>query len=100
MKWVEIISLRSYANISIEFIDALLKHLDHFDFPKDLVEFKIYQHSVVETDFSIHIYWESGKESQRESPIGLRFAAALKPWGLLNYSVWVEAGAREFAAKT
>ena len=95
MEWVEIISLRSYANISIEFIDALLKHFGNFDFPKDLVELKIYQHSVVETDLSIHIYWKSEQGSQHKSSLGLKLSYALKDLGLLNHSVWVETAAVE-----
>jgi hypothetical protein len=98
MKWVEIITLRSLGNINRELIDELLKGVDESDAATDtskhLVEIKIYRHTVVETDLSIHIYWESEKESQCESPLGLRLCSALKPWGLLNYSVWVEAAAR------
>jgi hypothetical protein len=104
MKWVEIITLRSPGNINRELIDELLKGVDESDAVTDtskhLVEIKIYRHTVVETDLSIHIYWESEKEGQCESPLGLRLCSALKPWGLLNHSVWIEAAAREFAANT
>ena len=104
MKWVEIITLRSPGSINRDLIDELLKGVDKYDdvtdTPKHLVTIEVYRNSVVETDLSIHIYWESEKESHRESTLGLRFAAALKPLGLLNYSVWVEAAAREFATNT
>jgi hypothetical protein len=98
MKWVEIISLRSTGSINGELVNELLKGIDGSDAaadtPKHLVEIKIYHHSVVETDLSVHIYWESEKESERKSPLGLRFAYALKPLGLLNHSVWIETAAR------
>jgi hypothetical protein len=98
VKWVEIITLRSPGNINKELVDELLKSVDEYDAetdtPKHLVEIKIYHHSVVETDLSIHIYWESEKESERKSPLGLGFASALKPLGLLNHSVWIETAAR------
>ncbi len=100
MKWVEIITLRSPGNINRQFVDELLKGVDESDaatdMSKDLVEIKIYHHSVVETDLSIHIYWESQKERHDKSPLGLTFASALKPLGLLNHSVWLETAAREF----
>ena len=103
MKWVEIITLRSPGNINGQFIDELLNGVGESDevtdTPWDLVEIRIYLHSVVETDLSIHIHWESEKESQDKSPLGLRFAYALKPLVLLNYSVWVETDAREFVAR-
>jgi hypothetical protein len=100
MKWVEIISLRCAGNIDTRFIDELLKGVSESDSPTDtptqLVEIKIYRHSVVETDLSIHIYWKSEPGSQNKSPLGLRFSSALKPLGLLNHSVWVETAALEF----
>jgi hypothetical protein len=100
MKWVEIITLRSPSEINGQFVDELLKGVSESDSPTDtpkhLVEIEIYHHSVVETDFSIHIHWESEKESQDKSPLGLRFASALKPLGLLNHSVWIETAARGF----
>jgi hypothetical protein len=103
MKWVEIITLRSPGNIETRFVDELLKGVSERDSPTDtptqLVEIKIYHHSVVETDLSIHIYWKSKPGSQNKSPLGLRFSSALKPLGLLNHSVWVEAATREFVAR-
>jgi len=104
MKWIEIITLRSPSRINGEFIDALLngagRSEEATDAPSDLVEIRTYHHSVVETDLSIHIYWESEKECQDKSPLGLRLSSVLKPLGLLNYSVWVEIDAREFVARS
>jgi hypothetical protein len=102
MKWIEIITLRSPSRINGQFFDELLNGVSRSkeatDTPDHLVEIRIYHHSVVETDLSIHIYWESEKDSRDKSPLGLRFSSALKPLGLLNYSVWVETAAREFIA--
>ena len=102
MKWVEIITLRSPSKINGQFIDDFLngvsKSDEATDKPEHLAAIKIYHHSVVETDLSIHIHWESEKESQGKSPLGLRVWFALKPLGLLNHSEWVETAAREFGA--
>ena len=100
MKWDEIISLRCPGNTDTRFVDWLLKGVSESDSPTDtptqLVEIKIYRHSVIETDLSIHIYWKSEPGSQDKSPLGLRISSALGPLGLLNHSVWVETAAREF----
>jgi hypothetical protein len=93
MKWVEIITLRSPANINTKFVDELLKEVGKSNTSKHLVDIRIYHHSVVETDLSIHIYWESEPGSQHKTPLGLKFSYALKNLGLLNHSVWVETGA-------
>lgn len=103
MKWIEIITLRSPENINGELANELLKGVDESDVASDtqkhLVKIKTYHHSVVETDFSIHIYWESAQGRQDKSALGLRFFSILKPLGLLNHAVWVETAAREFVAR-
>jgi hypothetical protein len=99
MKWVEIITLRSPSKINSQFIDELLKGVGESDSPTDtlkhLLEIKTYYHSLVETDLSIHIFWESEKENQDKTPLGLKLSSALKPLGLLNHSVWIERAARK-----
>jgi hypothetical protein len=99
MKWVEIISLRCSTNVDTRFVDELLKEVSQSDSPTDtshLVEIRIYHHSVVETDSSIHIYWKSEPGGQDKSALGLRFSSALRNLGLLTHSVWVETTAAEF----
>jgi len=100
MRWVEIITLRSPTNINTQFVDELLKGASESNLPTDtskhLVEIRIYHHSVVETDLSIHIYWKSEPGSQDKSSLGLRFSSALRSLGLLNHSVWVETAAMDF----
>jgi hypothetical protein len=100
MRWVEIITLRSPTNISTQFVDELLKGVSESNLPGDtsthLAEIRIYHHSVVETDLSIHIYWKSEPGSQSKSPLGFRFSSALRNMGLVNHSVWVEKAGLEF----
>jgi hypothetical protein len=93
MRWVEIITVRSPGHIDTQFVDELLKEVHNSDTSKHLVDIRMYHHSVVETDLSIHIYWKSEPGSQHKTPLGLKFSYALKNLGLLNHSVWVETGA-------
>ena len=88
MKWVEIISLRCAANIDALFVNVvneLLKGISESDSatdtPEHLVEIRGYHHSIVETDLSIHIYWEAESGSQDKSPLGLRFSVCFKRSG-------------------
>ncbi len=104
MKWVEIINLRSPGKMNAEIVDELLKGVGEpgspTDAPRRLSEIKIYHHSVVETDLSIHIYWESEEGIQHKSHLGLRIFSALRSMGLLNHSVWIETAALEFPQLT
>ncbi len=99
MKCVEIITLRSSSNINMQFLDSFLGQISNCDNPKHLIELKIYHHSVVETDLSIHIHWESERGIQHKSPIGLRIFSALRNMGLLNHSIWIETTAREISQR-
>lgn len=96
MKWVEIITLRSLAKVDRQLLDELLQQVVKSKTDGHPIEIRMYQNSIVETDLSIHIYWESESGSQNKSPLGLRFSYALKGLGLLNHSVWVETAALEF----
>jgi hypothetical protein len=93
MKWVEIITLRSPSRIDTQFVGELLREAGKSDAQQHLVEIRTYLHSVVETDLSIHIYWNSEPGSQHKTPLGLKLSYALKNLGLLNHSVWVETAA-------
>lgn len=88
MKWVEIITLRSLAKVNTQLLDELLQQVVKSKTAGHPAEIRMYQHSILETDLSIHIYWET--QHQHESPLGQQVSYALKGLGLLNYSVWIE----------
>ncbi len=90
MKWIEIITLRSHARVDTRLLDELLRQVVKSKTSGDPKEIRIYQNLIVETDLSIHIYWEAKARPQRESPLGQQLSYALKDLGLLNHSVWVE----------
>ncbi len=93
MKWVEIITLRSLAKVDAQFLDEMLRQAVKSKAADHPAEIRVYHHSVVQTDLSIHIYWETKPKHQDESPLGQQLSYALKGLGLLNHSVWVEAAA-------
>jgi len=95
MKWVEIITLRSPGRINTQVVNELIKQAES-DAPNQLEGIRIYHHSVVETDLSIHLHWKSEPRSQHhKSPLGLKFSYALRNLGLLNHSMWVETAGKE-----
>jgi hypothetical protein len=103
MKWVEIISLRCAANadaLFLNIVNELFKEIrdsdSAADTPEHLFAIRGYHHSLLETDLSIHMYWESESVNHDKSPLGLRISSALKDFGLLNHSVWIETAALEY----
>jgi hypothetical protein len=88
MKWLEVIKLRS-AGGNLELLDELLRPLSGSN-QRGLVEMKTFRHATLETDASVHLYWNSEMPEPDGSALGLRLAQALKEFGLIDHSVWVE----------
>lgn len=87
MNWLEVIKLRS-AGIGSPSLDELLMSMVQSAQSK-LAEIKIYRHAFLDTDLSVHLYWNSERPEQNGSAPGLRLAQALKDFGLVDHSVWI-----------
>lgn len=88
MKWLEVIRLRS-AEKCLAVLDELLISISKVD-QTGLAEMKVYRHADLETDFSLHLYWDAERMEQQGSTLGLRLTQALKKFGLVDHSVWIE----------
>ena len=86
MKWLEIIELRSVGSLESQ-LKNLINKVNKASKYKTI---KIYSHTTVETDFSIHLFHDSKKGENSGSRLGLRLASALKEFGLVNYSTWIK----------
>lgn len=95
MKWIEIISLRSFSGVNLQLADELLRQALKQKESGLPAIIRIYHSCTVETDLSIHIYWETEAQYPCESPLGRQLSYALKGLGLLNHSVWAETAALE-----
>ncbi|MCP5108216.1 MAG: hypothetical protein GY950_32825 [bacterium] len=84
MKWLEIIELRSVGKHQAQ-VEKGLADLTAGAEP----EINVYRNLTVSTDWSIHLHYESNRDDIRESPLGLRLAAALREFGLVHHSVWL-----------
>ncbi len=90
MKWLEIIELRSVGS-NRELLKRQLKALiDEAHKKAEQQAIKVYNHVAIDTDFSIHLLHDSKEADIGGSPLGLHLASALKKFGLVNHSVWVE----------
>ncbi len=88
MKWLEIIELRSVGKHQAK-VEQWLADLTAGPDPEVKPEaIKVYHNSILKTDWSIHLHYESEQEDILKSPLGLRLAAALKEFGLVHHSVW------------
>jgi len=88
MKWLEVIKLRS-AGKGSGLPEEYLLSIDRLG-QNRLIEIKIYRHAALESDLSVLLHWESARPEQNGSSLGLRLAQALKEFGLVDHSIWIE----------
>ncbi len=90
MKWLEIIELRSVESNRELLESQLQKLINEVDKETKKQAIKVYSHTTVETDFRIHLLHDSKEADISGSPLGLHLASALKKFGLVNHSIWIE----------
>jgi hypothetical protein len=88
MRWLEVIKLRS-AGEGSRLLEEFLVPIDRLS-QYGLVGIKTYRHATLETDLSVHLFWESERPEQNGSNLGLHLAQALKEFGLIDHSIWIE----------
>jgi len=90
MKWLEIIELRS-VDSNREWLESKLQKLiDQVDKEKKKQAIMTYTRVLIDTDFSIHLFHDSNKVENSGSSLGLRLASALKEFGTIYHSIWIE----------
>ncbi len=90
MKWLEIIELRS-AGGNNKLLESQMRKLVNEVYERtENNAVKAYCRLMIDTDFSIHLFHDSKKVEKSGSPLGLRLASALKEFGLVNHSIWIE----------
>ena len=88
MKRLEIIQLRLAGSLP----DGLLEEIRQSaasEKPPTLVS--IYHRAIVETDIAIHLRQELPESDNQASNLGLRLAAALREYGMVEHTVWRDA---------
>ncbi len=96
MKWLEIIELRSVGRHR-ELLESQLQQLiDQVDKERKKKKILAYTRVLIDSDFSIHIFHDSNKVEHTGSPLGLRLSSALKEFGIVNHSIWIEMQAKKW----
>ncbi len=90
MKWIEIIELRSAGNTPKQLKTLLQEFMDQVEKNTEKYSVKFYTHMMIDTDFSIHLFHDSNKVENSGSSLGIRLVSALKSYGLVNHTIWIE----------
>ena len=90
MNWIEIIELRS-VDITQKLIEKdLQKLLTQLEKESEKYNIKVYSSAMVSNDYSIHLFHEGRKVENSGSSLGIRLVSALKSYGLVNHTIWIE----------
>jgi len=90
MKWLEIIQLRS-STMNRGSLEQLLATWISEDAKYDAAQtIKVFKHATVETDYSIHIEYDTDKSICDASELGVKMTTVLKEFGLVNHNIWIE----------
>ncbi len=90
MKWVEVIQLRSVASNRKRLESKLQKLINEVDRKPKKHSIKIYNRERIGTDICIILFHDREKVEIGGSRLSLCLVAALKAFGLVNHSIWIE----------
>ncbi len=89
MEWIEIIRLRTQPDVEPSVIQWLKDMIPNMNGTPGLDEARIYTHSAIPGDISLHIMWNNVQGLFKESEIGLMIADTLGKYGILDHTVWL-----------
>lgn len=88
MKWLEVIDIRIVSKDHV-LIESYLQQL--YDQIKDKKQqIRIFNKLNLDTDFSIHLMFDSTDTNSKGSPLGQNIVSTLNEFGLVNHSVWMQ----------
>ena len=91
MKWIEIIELRSAGKTLEQLEIHLQEFIDQVEKETEKQTAKLYTRMMIETEFfSIHLLHDSSEVYNSGSSLGIRLVSALKSYGLVNHTIWIE----------
>ena len=89
MKRLEVIELRSLNITQSELMTYIKKFLNDINSP-EVEKIQIYYSLNLDTDFSIHIFFNSDENNVRENLLGVQLVNELKQFGLVFHGIWIE----------
>ncbi len=90
MKHLEIIELRTTGKNRDALQVFLASWQKEVSADENMPRVTIYKQAVVETDISIHLQYDAPAKAKEVRFVSERLATALKEFGLVNHSTWVE----------
>lgn len=90
MMWLEVIHIRVAGQECDRLLPILTELLQEMREKESCKKVKLFRRVLLKNDVCLHLYHESENADIEGSPVGLRLATMLKPFGMVNHTVWTE----------
>ncbi len=87
--WLEVIHVRVADQELGRLMPIFRQLIDEIRENESCRKVKLFRRALLDTDVCLHLYHDSENSQDPGSPLGLHLAAALKPFGLVNHTVWM-----------
>lgn len=98
--WLEVIHIRVADQECDRLLPILTDLLNEIREKENCRKAKLFRRALLQHDACLHLYHDSGNAGAEGSPVGLRLAAMLKPFGMVNHTVWREHEQSTFPGRT
>ncbi len=70
-------------------VDKFIKPLTKDYEGAGLISMQVYSHATLNTDLSIHLYWDTVNVSQQKTLLSSCLINVLEEFGLIHYTIWI-----------
>ena len=95
MRWMETIKVQSATgkeHTTEHELTVLAREVQKNPDLQGLREAAVSSHATVPGCFALRLFWDTDDPQPRGSTLGMSLAQSLKAFGLVDHSVWIEAG--------
>jgi len=90
MKWLEIIEICSVSTDRALLEKQIMALANQITAGDSTCTVKVFKNGFVDTDFSIHLFYESENNHVHRSALSEQIIAAFKDYGIINHSLWIQ----------
>jgi hypothetical protein len=102
MRWMETIKIQSAAGkerTAEHALRVVARDVQRNPGRQGLREAAVSRHATVYGCFALRLFWDTDDPKHSGSVLGMSLAQSLKAFGLVDHSVWIEAGSNEGGEK-
>ena len=95
MRWMETIKVQSATgkeHTAEQELTVLAREVQENPDRQGLRKAAVSSHATVPGYFALRLFWDTDDPQPRGSTLGMSLAQSLKAFGLVDHSVWIEAG--------